>query len=222
MAHRRSRERPLLQRSACQSDKRFLAAPSSLGLGYECGPISRARPAPLRQRACNDLRALTHVPDPIQTSWRLYARAPVCNGGRSRRACRCGWRGVWAGRAAATVDAEVQPARAPGPSGRVEQVTDATFDREVLRAKRPCAVLFYDARNQDSQRFKRVYEKVARQYGDEVKFTALDVEQNRPTAKTYKVATTPTTIVFDNRQVAATIRGAVSEDELVAAIADAL
>ncbi len=112
--------------------------------------------------------------------------------------------------------------RAPGPSGRVEPVTDATFAQEVLRAKGPCVVLFYAAWNKDSKRFKPVYQNVAKQYGDELKFTALDIEQNPRTADRYRITEIPTTIVFDDGREAKTIRGVVSEDELVKAIADAL
>ncbi|WP_253782086.1 thioredoxin family protein [Nocardia amikacinitolerans] len=128
----------------------------------------------------------------------------------------------WAGRAAANVDADVRPVRAPRPSGRVEQVTDTTFAESVLREEGPCAVLFYTAGNRDSQRFQRVYGNVAKQYGDEVKFTELDIEQNPRTAQRYRVTAVPTTIVFDHGEAVETIHGVVSEDDLVARLAEVL
>jgi len=107
-------------------------------------------------------------------------------------------------------------------SAAVKDVTDATFDEEVLRARVPVLVDYWAEWCASSTEMVPALEAVADHYGDRLAVTKLDIEANPGTFFRYGAVSIPTQMVFRAGEVVAMNVGALSLPELTTLIESAL
>lgn len=94
-------------------------------------------------------------------------------------------------------------------------VTDATFESEVLKAEGPVLVDFWASWCVPCKQIAPILEELAAEYGDKLKVVKLDTEANERTAAAYGITAIPTLNVYSGGQVVKTIRGAKPKPMLV-------
>lgn len=98
----------------------------------------------------------------------------------------------------------------------LSEVTDATFEEDVLRSERPVVVDFWAPWCSPCRVVDPILDDMAEQH-DGVEFVKLNVDENQATAVRYNVLSIPTVILFDRGEPAATIVGARSRTHYEAA-----
>jgi thioredoxin 1 len=91
----------------------------------------------------------------------------------------------------------------------VIDVTDATFEEEVLRADRPVVVDFWAPWCGPCRAVEPIFEELSSSQ-DRVVFARLNVDENIATASRYGVLSIPTAILFEGGEPQATVVGARS------------
>ena len=89
-------------------------------------------------------------------------------------------------------------------------VTDDSFDADVLGAGRPVVVDFWAPWCGPCHALEPVLERLESQAGDRVVFAKLNVDQNPLSAARYEVLALPTAILFANGEAQETVVGARS------------
>ena len=78
----------------------------------------------------------------------------------------------------------------------VAEVTDGSFEADVLAADRPVLVDFYADWCQPCKRIAPVVEQVAAENADRLRVGKLDIQANMATAQRFGVMSVPTLILF--------------------------
>jgi thioredoxin 1 len=99
--------------------------------------------------------------------------------------------------------------------GKAVEVTDSTFEQEVLRSAQPVLVDFWAVWCGPCKAIAPVVEELAGEYEGKLKVMKLDVDDNPRTAMAYGVQSIPTLLVFKNGQPAERIVGAVPKKVIV-------
>lgn len=106
-------------------------------------------------------------------------------------------------------------------SGKLTDVTDATFTAEVLEAEGPVLVDFWAPWCGPCRVVHPILEEMDAERSD-LKILSLNVDENQQTAARYEVLSIPTLILFRDGQIAKKVVGAMPKRRLEAELEPAL
>ncbi len=90
----------------------------------------------------------------------------------------------------------------------VLQVTDDTFEEEILKSDVPAVVDFWAEWCGPCKMVSPIVEELAKEYDGKIKVASMDVDTNRKTPGAFGIRNIPTLIFFKGGQVEQTVIGA--------------
>ncbi len=108
-----------------------------------------------------------------------------------------------------------------GEKGMVIEVTDQTFEAEVLKSDIPVVVDFWAPWCGPCRMLSPVVDKLSKEYAGKVKFCKMNTDENQ-TPRQYHVMSIPNLLYMDKGQVVDTSVGALPEAELKSRIENLL
>src|SRR4051812_47500548 len=93
-------------------------------------------------------------------------------------------------------------------------VTDGTFDDEVLAADRPVLVDFWAPWCAPCRAMDPVLKDLAAQHGAQMRFAKVDVDENPHTAARFGILSMPTLLVFEGGELRQRLTGARPRNKL--------
>lgn len=100
----------------------------------------------------------------------------------------------------------------------IKQVTDATFETEVVKAGTPVLVDFWAEWCGPCKMIAPILDEVATAYAGRLTVAKMNVDDNRAVPAQYGIRGIPTLMLFKDGQLAATKVGALSKAQLTAFI----
>ena len=97
----------------------------------------------------------------------------------------------------------------------IMEVTDSTFETEVLQADDPMLVDFWAEWCGPCKMVAPVVEEIAAEYSEKLQVAKMDVDSNRDTPAQYGIQGIPTLILFKDGEEAARIVGFRPKDAMV-------
>ncbi len=88
-----------------------------------------------------------------------------------------------------------------------QEVTDQTFDRDVLQSNQPVLVDFWAPWCGPCRMVAPIVEELVSEYAGRVKFVKLNTDENPSTAARFGIRSIPTLLVFKNGQPVGQIIG---------------
>jgi thioredoxin 1 len=107
-------------------------------------------------------------------------------------------------------------------AGNINEVTDSSFQAEVLEADVPVIVDFWAPWCGPCRMVAPVLEEIAVERGEDIKVVKLNIDDNQQTAADFDVLSIPTIILFRHGQVAKKVIGAMPKKKLEAEFEPAL
>lgn len=101
-------------------------------------------------------------------------------------------------------------------SGDIINVTDASFEDDVLKSDTPVLVDYWAAWCGPCKMIAPILDDVAKEYAGKLKIAKVNIDENPETPRKYGVRGIPTLTVFKNGAVEATKVGALSKSQLTA------
>jgi len=93
-------------------------------------------------------------------------------------------------------------------SMKVMELSDATFEEEVLKESKPVLVDFWAVWCAPCRMIAPVIEEIAETYGDKIKVGKVNVDDNSKIPNQYGIRSIPTVMLFKDGQVAEQVIGA--------------
>ncbi len=99
-------------------------------------------------------------------------------------------------------------------SEHIKNVSDVSFDADVLKSSQPVLVDYWAAWCGPCRMIAPMLEEVAAEYAGKITVAKLNVDENQETASKFGIRGIPTLMLFKDGQVAATKVGALSKSQL--------
>jgi thioredoxin 1 len=96
----------------------------------------------------------------------------------------------------------------------VDKVTDATFEKDVIKASGPVVVDFWAEWCQPCRAITPALEEISKSLNGKVKIVKLNVDENPSTAAKYGIMSIPTLMLFKDGQLASRQIGAAPKQKL--------
>jgi thioredoxin 1 len=90
----------------------------------------------------------------------------------------------------------------------VLELTDATFEQEVLQAEQPVVVHFWAPWCGPCLAIEPILRQLEEEHGEHARFAKLDIDEHVQTASRYEVLSIPTVILFEGGEPRETVVGA--------------
>lgn len=103
-------------------------------------------------------------------------------------------------------------------SQQIHHVSDETFETEVLQSAVPVLVDYWAEWCGPCKMIAPILNEVAIEYGERLKVTKLNVDENQATPPKYGIRGIPTLMLFKNGNIEATKVGALSKAQITAFI----
>lgn len=97
----------------------------------------------------------------------------------------------------------------------MKELTDSTFNAEVLKARAPVVVKFGATWCQPCKAIQKILDELESEFKGAVTFYSADVEQCQIVAGRYSVSQVPTLVAFDNGVVTAMRSGAAMKSQIL-------
>src|SRR6476646_3635662 len=94
-------------------------------------------------------------------------------------------------------------------------LTDATFDKDVIKSDKPVLVDFTATWCGPCRMIAPIIEELAGELQGKAVIGKVDVDENPETSMTYGIRSVPTLLIFKNGQVVDQIIGAVGKDKIL-------
>ena len=107
-------------------------------------------------------------------------------------------------------------------SEKIVDVTDATFEAEVLKSDKPTLIDFWASWCAPCKAIAPILDELAAEYEGKVKVTKMNVDENPMTPSKFGVRGIPTLILFKGGQVVEQKVGAVPKAQLADMLKKAL
>ena len=104
-------------------------------------------------------------------------------------------------------------------SEHVTEVSDSSFEKDVLQSDRPVLVDFWAAWCAPCRMLAPTVEAVAEKYADNARVVKLNVDDNPRTPSRFQITSIPTMLLFHNGALVDGIVGAVSKAEVESVLA---
>ena len=101
-------------------------------------------------------------------------------------------------------------------SSEIRQVTDDTFEPEVLQSETPVLVDYWAEWCGPCKSIAPILAEVAKEYEGRLKVAKINVDENQSTPAKFGIRGIPTLMLFKNGNVEATRVGALSKSQLTA------
>jgi thioredoxin 1 len=98
----------------------------------------------------------------------------------------------------------------------IQQVTDDTFEPDVLKSDVPVLVDYWAEWCGPCKAIAPMLEEVAKEYSGKIKVAKVNVDENQELAKKYNVRAIPTLMLFKDGNVQASKLGMMSKPQLTA------
>jgi len=105
---------------------------------------------------------------------------------------------------------------------RILDVTDATFESEVLKSDRPVLIDFWAEWCAPCKQLAPTIKELAEEYGEKIRVAKVDVDANPKTASQMQIRAMPTLLVVKNGSVVGQLVGRQPKDKIKAMISPAL
>lgn len=102
--------------------------------------------------------------------------------------------------------------------GSVNEITDETFEAEVLKASKPVLVDYWADWCAPCKQLSPILDELASVHGDKINFVKVDTNSNPVTATKQGVLSLPTLQVFVDGQVVKSFQGAKTKNQLLKAL----
>lgn len=103
-------------------------------------------------------------------------------------------------------------------SNAIVEITDATFDADVLKSDKPVLLDFWAAWCGPCRAIAPIVDELATEFTGKLKVVKMDVDRNGATPMRYKVTGIPTLLVFKNGQVVEQLVGYRSKEDIQKAV----
>ena len=103
-------------------------------------------------------------------------------------------------------------------SQKIHNVSDETFETEVLQSNVPVLVDYWAPWCGPCKMIAPILIEIAEEYGDRLKIAKLNIDDNQATPPKYGIRGIPTLMLFKNGNIEATKVGQLSKAQLTAFI----
>ncbi|HEY6419530.1 MAG TPA: thioredoxin [Candidatus Binataceae bacterium] len=107
-------------------------------------------------------------------------------------------------------------------SDKIVHVTDATFDKEVLKSEQPVLIDFWAPWCGPCKAIAPAIDELAGEYSGRLKVVKINVDDNPEVSARYGIRGIPNLLIIKSGQVKEQIVGAVPKNHLVRAVDNAI